>query len=156
MYINIIESKDTKVLALLNRDVQSLHNDIEPDIFQPYDGANVLVLFEEIFRSNPEAYSYIAYCNEVPAGYVLFSMRQNPPSLFKKAYSLVYIEQMCVDAEYREMGIGMKLLEKVKDFARQHNIHRLELDCWTKNVQGNLYFEAQGFQNYNSRKYMTI
>lgn len=96
MCINIIESKDTKVLSVLNRDVQVLHTDIEPEIFQPYAASGVAQLFEELFRKNPDAQAYIAYYDGVPAGYVLFTIRHNPPTLFKKAYWVVYIDQMCV------------------------------------------------------------
>jgi RimJ/RimL family protein N-acetyltransferase len=49
-------------------------------------------------------------------------------------------------AEYRGRGIGTKLFEQLEKWAKEHNIHRLELTVVTQNQAGLQLYKKMGFE----------
>ncbi|MEH7336765.1 GNAT family N-acetyltransferase [Neobacillus drentensis] len=49
-------------------------------------------------------------------------------------------------AEYRRRGIGTKLFEQLEKWAKEHNIHRLELTVVTKNQAGLQLYKKMRFE----------
>lgn len=41
---------------------------------------------------------------------------------------------MCVLEEYRRQGVGKLLMDRIKGFARDKKINRIELSVWVDNV----------------------
>ena len=58
--------------------------------------------------------------------------------------------------DYKGHGIGKQLIEKVKEFARDNNIRRVELDYWNKNEKAGQFFRSQGFKTFNERMYLEV
>jgi diamine N-acetyltransferase len=152
MAITIIETKDAALLAVLNHDVQEIHAEIEPSIFKKHLKESMQKQFEEALQ-NENVKGFVAYYQEKPVGYVLVSKRDLPETYFKYAYSVIYIEQICVDKEYIGKSIGKELLNHVKSHAAKQGIERVELDFWCKNSNAGQFFRLQGFSTFNERMY---
>jgi GNAT superfamily N-acetyltransferase len=153
--IRIIENKDPELLAALNHDVQEIHAEIEPGIFKKYVKEDMRRLFEDAFK-NDCVYSYVAYFHDQPAGYVLISERDFPETYLTYAYKSLFIDQICVEKQYKGKNIGKELLNKVKLFAKEQGIKRIELDFWYKNNNAGEFFRSQGFNTFNERMYLEI
>lgn len=153
--IRIEETKDSELLARLNHDVQELHTKIEPTIFKPYSKEGMTKFFEELL-SDEMIQAYIAYWDDSPAGYILLSRRHYPETYFRHSYSAIYIEQICVERNFKGKKIGQKLIAVAKDYARQMDINRIELDYWSKNKNAGKFFASQGFEPFNSRMNIQI
>ncbi|MDJ0580121.1 GNAT family N-acetyltransferase [Crocosphaera sp.] len=57
-----------------------------------------------------------------------------------------YINSLAVNSNYRKQGIGKKLIDNVKDKAKQNNDSFLTLHVWSDNVRAIKFYENQGFK----------
>jgi len=58
----------------------------------------------------------------------------------------IEIENICVDEKYRKKGIGKKLLEKVKIYAKENNIKNIELSVWEFNENALKFYKNMGME----------
>jgi ribosomal protein S18 acetylase RimI-like enzyme len=70
---------------------------------------------------------------------------------YRRADRIVYVDQLCVATAAQRRGHGGRLLEAVKQRARELEISRIELDTWTLNREARGFFAAAGFQEINIR-----
>lgn len=150
MTIEIKKTSDTALLAILNHDVQELHHEIEADLFKPHSNDSMKEFFDELLI-NKNVSAYIAYYNEKAAAYMLLSKIEREENHYRKAYSYVNIEQICVEKDFKGKGVGKALVDFAKDYARELNITRLEMNYWVKNINSGEFFRSQGFETYNER-----
>lgn len=155
MNIEIIQKKDYSIIAELNKDVQDLHCNMHPSIFKPYDYEAIRKGFYE-YISKENFHSFIAYHEEEPVGYILVCIRDGKETPFKLPCRSLYIDQICIKNEYRHKGIGNKLIDHVKNFAKEQGINRIELTVWTTNHMAKGFFKKAGFENYMENMYMEI
>ena len=109
MMIRIEGTKDTGLLADLNRDVQDLHANTYPDLFRPYDKAEVAKFFDSTVQKGNWSH-YVAYDDEDPVGFIQIEKRQFMNHPFRKDCGLVYIHQICVRKAYEGKGVGKMLI----------------------------------------------
>jgi ribosomal protein S18 acetylase RimI-like enzyme len=155
LMICINETKDMKLISVLNYDVQEIHAEIEPLIFKHHNQADMEKLFEEALLEEG-VHVFIATYNSNPAGYVMLSVRNVSETYFRYEHSVVYIEHICVTKEYKGNGIGRELINKVKEYALEHGISRIELDYWSRNENAGEFFKTQGFTNFNERMFIQV
>ena len=153
--ITVVKSKDTNLLAKLNREVQILHNEINPVIFKCYSQDDMKTMFDEaIIHENIEF--YIAYYKNEPAGYIMIEVFEYPEAPFRNCYKVLYIEQISVVKSFQNMGIGKTLINKAFERAKEMGIKRIELDYWTENVHAGEVFKKMGLKSFNTKMYIDI
>jgi len=60
---------------------------------------------------------------------------------------------MCILKEYRNKGIGTKLLEELfKNCKKERKIDKIELDVFSNNISGMKLYEKMGFEYEGTRK----
>jgi len=155
MTIKIIKTSDTELLATLNHDVQKIHHNIEPELFKPYSQENMKKLFDDALE-NEKASAYVAYFDDVVAGYMLLNIKYSEANYFKESYSALLIDQICVESNFKGKGIGKSLVDFAKTYAKELDISRIEMNYWTKNNNSGEFFRSQGFENYNERLVIKI
>ncbi len=153
--IVIKKTEDANLLAQLNRDVQSLHHEIEPDIFKPFVHENMAKLFQMALKSD-HTMAYIAEVDGVAAGYMMLAKSIVEENGFKFSYTVLHIDQICVESEYKGNGIGKALVNFAKHYAKENQISRIEMNFWTKNSNSGEFFRSQGFENYNERLFTIV
>ncbi len=151
----IIETTDCQILAELNEEIQTLHYDLYPDQFKPYNFEMVEQAFEH-FLDDGEAKAYVAMQDKVPVGYIIFKLKDSIESAFKYSSRTIYIDQVLVLENYKGAGIGEQLMDKAYAFAREHEVDRIELDHWSMNLTARYFFDKHGFQYYNERMYKEL
>lgn len=67
-------------------------------------------------------------------------------SLSVKIKEGLYINLLAVNKSYRKKGIGTKLINYVKNKAKQQNISLLSLMVWSDNITAIEFYKNQGFQ----------
>lgn len=67
------------------------------------------------------------------------------------ADTVAEILELCVTANYRNLGIGTQLFQKAKEAARQRHAVRLELSTSTWRTDAQRFYERQGMEksHYN-------
>lgn len=148
--MRIEKTIDTLLLAKLNHDVQEMHHDIEPTIFKPYSQEGMREFFEVLLEEEAVS-AFIAYFDNKVAGYMIMSRGDRKENFFKESYSIMSIDQICVESYAKGKGIGKALVDYAKHYTKSQNISRLEMNYWTKNVNSGEFFRSQGFENYNER-----
>lgn len=43
----------------------------------------------------------------------------------------MWVDELVVDKDNQHIGIGKKLMDKIKEIAKQENCKRIELCCWS-------------------------
>ena len=144
MKIEIHESRDSDVIAKLNQTVQNLHVKEYPQYFKEYDYNSVKVVIDELL-SKDNWFSFIAYWNAEPVGYVLFYIRHYQENTFRYAYKAIHIDQISVSRKYQRTNIGTLLMDRVEEFASEKKIDQIELTYWDRNIHAKKFYEKRGF-----------
>jgi diamine N-acetyltransferase len=151
--IRIEESGNIAVLTDLNRDVQELHSVAYPDLFKAYDRASVEEFFSSMLSKN-NWFHFVAYDNLEPVGFIQMEKRVFTNHPFRKDCTILYIHQISVRRNHEGSGVGRALIDKVRSFARESHIHRIELDVWALNDRANGFFKKMGFSTFKRQMAM--
>lgn len=146
----IKRTEDSDLLAKLNRDVHKIHHCIEPEIFKPYSIENMKSLFHDMLKDDSIS-AYVSYIEDTPAGYIILQKKVLEENHFRYSHSVLHIDQICVETEFKGQGVGKALVDFAKDLAKEQDIKRIEMNYWSKNTNSGEFFRSQGFSNYNER-----
>lgn len=80
------------------------------------------ILAETLFGNNPRAEVLIGLLDDQPVSFVLYFY--NYSTFFGRP--CIYVEDLYVKSEYREMGIGEKLLVSLAKICKENNYPRLQ------------------------------
>ncbi len=150
MEIKVERTVDCEVLAKLNEAVQSLHQKRYPEEFKKYDFRSAKSAFSNSL-SVRETYAFVAKIGDSPVGYILSVVKERKENEFQFRKTLLYIDQIAVEENYRNRGVGKHLLAKVLELATKLGIDEIQLDYWEGNVEANKLFISNGFECYNYR-----
>lgn len=146
MLIRKATEKDVENLYQLLRGVQSLHANGRPDIF--IDGTNKYDK-DAIRNILADALTpvYVAVDSADDAiGYAFCRIMEEKGTENLRALKTFYIDDLCVDKQYRGQGIGKKLygyaIEKAKEFGCYH----LTLNVWHLNENAIKFYEKLGMK----------
>lgn len=56
----------------------------------------------------------------------------------------LYIDDICVDENYRRHGVGKMLYEHVLQFAKEEKCFNITLNVWAKNPSAQAFYESMG------------
>lgn len=148
--VKIIETKDFELISALNEEIQTLHHNLYPEVFKPYNKTNVDDFFKSIVN-NEDALIFLALENEIPVGYaLLFQMKANDnPFQYSRNYLL--LDQLLVLKNHHNKGIGTLLMEATMDFAQKQGLKTIELNHWTDNELARKFFNKHDFQYFNEK-----
>jgi PhnO protein len=143
MEIRKIEIGDLdEVYKLLN---DLYNNNLKYEIFAK-------IYKEKVFDNN--SYYIVAVINGKIVG-VLTSEIQTKLHREKKQ---IFVEDLVVDKNYRNNGIGKELLQNAIEYAKKQDCEIVELTCYLKNDNAHKFYEDNGFikQSYKFKKYLNL
>lgn len=79
-------------------------------------------------------------------GLAVLVTRAIEASTVRDARRFVEIDELVVAAEARHLGVGSRLIEAAKDWARARDIPDLEVCAWSFNVETIEFYKRVGFQ----------
>jgi ribosomal protein S18 acetylase RimI-like enzyme len=120
--------------------------------FAPHFGLNYQPFTDDSLRGmidSPQCYIFIAKYK--PTGQIAGMIMENVYRTFyiKKAY----VEELFVDEQFRKMGIGSKLMQKVVDNAKEHKAAYVDFTSKPQRVEGNRLYEKLGFKKRDTNVY---
>jgi len=145
MSITIVELKDANIITILNETVQKLHYEKYPEYFKAYDYQAIRKAIEELLTQD-NWYSYVAYDDNKPIGYILFYVKEYKENPFRYSYKGIHIDQLSVIKEYQNKGIGSLLMKKAEDKGKENNVSQIELTYWEKNTEAKEFYDKKGFE----------
>jgi ribosomal protein S18 acetylase RimI-like enzyme len=153
--MEIIQSIDSVEIAFLNRDIQILHNSMYPWRFKEFDFGPVNDFFKNMIGSENH-YFFIIKDNSQALGYIWFEIREYQENAFLNAYKSIFVHHLSIAIEYQNQGLGKQLMNKVRDFANERDIKRIELDYWSSNESAKKFYEKIGFNTYREFVYRDL
>jgi GNAT superfamily N-acetyltransferase len=145
MSITIVEQKDANIITILNETVQNLHYEKYPEYFKAYDYQTIRKAIEELLTQDTW-YSYVAYDDNKPIGYILFYVKEYKENPFRYSYKGIHIDQLSVIKEYQNKGIGSLLMKKAEDKGKENNVSQIELTYWDKNTEAKEFYDKKSFE----------
>ncbi len=127
--------------------VHGVHAEGRPDLFRAgckkYTREELLEILDDpcgrpIFVFESEGLSertVMAYC---------FCIHQEQTAASMAPIRTLYIDDLCVDAQYRGQGIGYTLYEHVLNYARANGYYNVTLNVWACNPAAMRFYERCG------------
>lgn len=107
---------------------------------ETFDETTQQLLFAENI-ANPNIIYLLAFANEMPVG-LLSCHIQN---LLHHAGKVGEIQEMYVDASARSLGVGKKLIDRLKVIAQERNVVQLEVTSSFKRADAHRFYERENF-----------
>ena len=153
--MNITITKNTHLIATLNQHVHDVHVEAYPNYFKPYNYDLVKSEFDSIIDVEKFEFLLIEDENEA-VGYAWIEYRKYRENAFKLSYQSVYVHQISISSDVRGKGYGTSLMKEIERRALARDIHKIELDYWTKNSMAKSFYEKLGFSPYVEHAYKDI
>lgn len=147
MEIRKAELKDiNRILALLS-EVLELHATLRPDLFISGTTKYNKEDLEKMIGDNNTPI-YVATINDYVVGHAMCQIRkQNSRVMYPK--TIMYLDDLCVDNNYRHQGIGKALYNKVVELAKENNCESITLNAWLGNESAMKFYEKMGLKIRN-------
>ena len=138
------EPKDAPRISALLRQVLEVHAAVRPDMYrsgtQKYSEADVLKLLEDpncvLFVETDE--------NDRVRGYAISFVQEIPDDGIIVGRRELYIDDICVDECERRTGVGQRLFERVKAYAKEAGFDWITLNVWNDNVNALAFYKQMG------------
>lgn len=145
VFIRKAEEKDLVRLYEMLAQVQQLHADGRPDIFKA--GTNKYNMDEiRLFLANPLTPVFVADNDGVAVGYAFCDIKEQKESHNLRPIKTYYLDDLCVDKNYRGKGIGKALYEHVRLKAKEEGCYHLTLNVWQLNPSALRFYEKLGMK----------
>ncbi len=135
------ENKDILDIMRLLEEVDLVHHLVRPDIFKigtKYDKYELSLIISD--NSRP----IFVYDDNGVKGYAftIFKRHINDPILTD--IKTLYIDDLCVDSNYRKNHIGEALYKYVLDYAKRNDCYNVTLNVWYDNKNALAFYEKMG------------
>ena len=141
---NAIESDIDRLYEMLGQ-VQQLHADGRPDIFK--SGAHKYNKDDiKSILSNPLTPVFVADIQGVAVGYAFCYIKEQKESQNLRPIKCYYLDDLCVDENFRGKGIGTKLYDFVASKAKENGCYHLTLNVWQLNSTAVKFYEKLGMK----------
>lgn len=145
MTIEIPKINDLKKIDIIAVQVHECHVNWRPDIFEHVDS---IITEEDLLTMIEKNEIFVAKIENTIVGYIIISSREGKKNGYRYRKELD-IDAMGVDENYRNKGIGTKLLEYIKEYAKEKNYTDLRLTVNEENENGRHLYEKVGFKIKN-------
>lgn len=142
MIIRKAKETDLPYLNDLLFQVCSLHNNGRPDMFRQnakkYTDKELIDLL-----NSAENHIFVAELNAKVVGYCFCERHNRGGNIFYDKPSL-YIDDLCVDKNYRGQKIGEKIFKFVENFAKENCFYDITLNVWALNSGAIKFYQKMG------------
>lgn len=145
MNIRFAQEKDLPEINKLLYQVCMVHVNGRPDLFKA--GAKKYTDSElmEIINDEKKPILVAADENDIVRGYA-FCIFQEHKSGSLTDIKTLYIDDLCVDEDYRGQHIGTLLYNAVLDFAKKNKCYNVTLNVWSCNESAMKFYEKCGLK----------
>lgn len=101
--------------------------------------------------NNPDYHFIVGKVNNKIAAYATMSVFYN---LFDGKYPVAALWYVCVDKEYRRMGIGKRLFDEIEKIAAKHNCEIIYLTCLKDNYPAHEFYRSIGYSDDKEKAFV--
>ncbi|MBM6613521.1 GNAT family N-acetyltransferase [Desemzia sp. RIT804] len=150
--MQIVETRDPKLMGQLGKTMQEKHRNMYPDFFKPYNEEAIALHFETVFQNPKEkVFLWVDDTKEEQsiAAYLWLDEQTIKETVYRYGYTRLYISHIAVLPEYQNQGLSKELLHYADEYARERNIELVELHYWATNEIAKETYLKNGFTIYN-------
>lgn len=139
--IKTAKSDDWELIQKLNNQVFLIDKDHDDDLDLNWPFSEIGIKYYKRLANGEYGKCFIAYVDEVPAGYVALATKDFG---YRKS-KYIEIENIGVDPEYRSQGIGRLLMEEIVKWAKEKGAAKLYVSAYWKNTKAVNFYKKNGF-----------
>ena len=143
--IRLAEIKDIDDILRLLDEIRDVHHKIRPDLFKSsgykYDKDELIEII-----NNPLTPIFVYIDNNVLVGYAMNVITIHKDENVLCDFKTLYIDDLCVEKNYRGKNIGHLLFDYVKNYAEKIGCHNITLNVWNGNDQAIKFYESLGLK----------
>lgn len=124
--------------------VQNVHSDLRPDLFISGSRKYTNLELEAILNDSLKPI-FVAELNNNVVGYA-FTIITIPISHTLAPIKTLYIDDLCVDKDYRGNHIGLSLYNYTLDYAKKINCYNVTLNVWADNEDALRFYKKIGLK----------
>jgi ribosomal protein S18 acetylase RimI-like enzyme len=137
---------DIEKIKILEEQVHNLHLKARSDMIDENKDPFSYRYLNEAINSENIIVTVAEDKNEI-IGCLTFAVKNFEENHYVfKEMEYIEIENLCVDKDSREKGVGKKLFETVIEYAKYKNINHIELDVWDFNQNAINFYEHLGMK----------
>lgn len=144
MNIDIRFSRDAALISRMNQPVQELHFKLYPEYFKAFSLEETTAFMAKQLEAE-NWHCIISSVDGKDIGYALFFVRDYPENPFRKPYKGIHIDQISILPEFKNMGIGRAMMDKIEAFAKKEQATQIELTHWELNEDAKGFYAHLGF-----------
>lgn len=153
LIIEIPNISDQEMINELAVQEHNLHVKWRNDLFIKCDDMMPKERLEDLINQKE---ILVARLNDKVIGFITFNIREKSNQQGFRDRKQLNIDVICVDENLRGKGIGTKILEHIKEFAKENNCTDLYLTVNEENLDAIKLYEKFGFQLKNIAYSMKI
>ena len=138
-----VESDIPYLLSLLEQ-VNLVHHLARPDIFKKATKYTADEL--KIILKNNDMPIFVYDEDGIVFGYAITYYIQHVNDNILTDIKTLYIDDLCVEKTERGLGIGHKLYDYVKDYAKQNGFYNITLNVWECNPKAKMFYDKLGLK----------
>lgn len=90
------------------------------------------------------SFLFVAIAGERTVGFISGELRQGSPTFLPKSWASV--DDVFVEPDHRNLGVGRALLQSVEAWAKERNADGISLQVAAANSRGRKFYEELGFR----------
>ena len=169
MLIRPAKKDDIDGLLTLLHEVLEVHAKEYPKIFIPgttkYSKEDLLHLIENgppglsrgsKMEEDDKTLILVAEEDGKIIGHAFIKLLDSPETRNTYAARILYIDDICVDEEYRGRHVAKSLFEHVLEYAKKEGFDRIELNVWEKNETARAFYESLSMKPLKTTMYLEL
>ncbi|NLG79133.1 MAG: GNAT family N-acetyltransferase [Firmicutes bacterium] len=144
-------ANDFEALCELLEDVEALHREALPHVFRKPEGRGWIQEAVAAATTGDDAVIFVAESAGRAVGLVHASIGYAPdlPIMVPRRY--VMIHDLVVGKDFRRVGIGRALVERVHEWALARDVAEVELNVWEFNRPALALYKEMGYETVRRR-----
>ena len=130
------------ILNLLSQ-VLEIHAELRPDIFQ---SGKTKYTKEALANKIENEMIFVAEEDKKVIGHLFLELQDTFSNNNMKPLKILYIDDICVDKDHTNGGVGSKLFDFVKEKAKELGCYEITLNFWEGNKNAEKFYLNKGFK----------
>ena len=143
--IRTAQKEHYQEVCALFRALDDYHVNLAPNLYQSFDGPPRSQAHYTRLITNPDAYFFVAEVRDGLVGFINGALDATPPYPMFKPKRFVGVTNLFVQGSQRDIGIGLSLLQRARQWGLEQGVTAMRLDVISDNATAMRFYERLGF-----------
>lgn len=153
--IRLAVKADAEQILRLLKQIASYHSKLYPEMLRADGSKYTIEQIEEIIEADSTEVFVLEENGKVLAEAICIKRNVFSTPLSYGA-KILYIDDFCVDESRRKEGLGISLMEWIKNYAREQEYDQIQLSCWENNEIAHSFYEKEGFSDLKRTMFLLV